>query len=210
MTTGEHPRRHHLADGPLSSLYATSLPLSSLHAPSPSLSSFGAASVMMCCSARPASSRAPSALPKPMASSHHFDPFAKFKLVWRRICICRFCNHLNVLHIFDQTCIVLMLGWRSTAGLPDSPPHLSPSHPPTPWSSRRPAFPPLPSLSSFGAACVKLCGLPRPSLDIPTVAAVSSSLQRRKYKVRFEANMNIKPSIILFGHSGCVHSEVAV
>ena len=48
MTPDERPRRHHLADGPLSSLYA----------PSPSLSSFGAASVMMCCSARPASSSA--------------------------------------------------------------------------------------------------------------------------------------------------------
>ena len=44
------PRRHRLADGQLSSLYA----------PLPSLSSMGAASVMMCCSARPASSSAPS------------------------------------------------------------------------------------------------------------------------------------------------------
>ena len=52
-TPGEHHRRHRLADGPLSSLQA----------PSPSLSSFGAASVM-CCSARPASSRAPSVLPE--------------------------------------------------------------------------------------------------------------------------------------------------
>ena len=50
----EHPRRHRLTDGPLSSL----------EAPSPSLSSFGAASVMMCCSARPASSSAPSVLPE--------------------------------------------------------------------------------------------------------------------------------------------------
>ena len=44
MMPDEHPRRHHLADGPLSSLYA----------PSPSFSSIGAASVMMCCSARAA------------------------------------------------------------------------------------------------------------------------------------------------------------
>ena len=49
MTPDEHPRRHHLADGPLSSLYAPLL----------SLSSFGAAFVTMCCSARPASSRTP-------------------------------------------------------------------------------------------------------------------------------------------------------
>ena len=51
MTPDEHPRRH-LADGLLSSLFA----------PSRSLSSFGSASVMMCCSARPASSSAPSVL----------------------------------------------------------------------------------------------------------------------------------------------------
>ena len=54
MKPDEHPRRYRLADGPLSSLYA----------PSPSLSSFGAAFVMMCCSARPASLSAPSVLPK--------------------------------------------------------------------------------------------------------------------------------------------------
>ena len=54
MTPVEHPRRHYLADRPRSSLYA----------PSPSLSSFGAASVMMCYSARPASSRAPAVLPE--------------------------------------------------------------------------------------------------------------------------------------------------
>ena len=53
MTPDEHPR-HHLADGPLSSLYA----------PSPNLSSFGAAFVRTCCSARPASSSALSVLPE--------------------------------------------------------------------------------------------------------------------------------------------------
>ena len=47
------PRRYGLADGQLSSLYA--LP--------PSFRSFDAASVMMCCSARPDSSSAPSVLP---------------------------------------------------------------------------------------------------------------------------------------------------
>ena len=54
MTPDEYPRRHHLADGPLSSLCA----------PSPSLSSFGATSVVMCCSSRPASSSALSVLPE--------------------------------------------------------------------------------------------------------------------------------------------------
>ena len=48
------PRRHRLADGQISSLYT----------PPPSFSSFGAASVMVCCSARPASSSAPSVLPE--------------------------------------------------------------------------------------------------------------------------------------------------
>ena len=93
MTPDKHPRRHHLADGPLSSLYA----------PSPSLSSVGAASVMMCCSARPASSSAPSVLPED-------------RII---INIRRCCDHINVLHIFDETCIVLKLGWRSTTGPPD-------------------------------------------------------------------------------------------
>ena len=96
MTPDEHPRRHHLADGPLSSLYA----------PSPSLSSFGAASVMMCSSARPASSSAPSVLPEDRIGRNI-------------ICIRRCCDHIDVLHIFDQTCIVLKLGWRSTTGPPD-------------------------------------------------------------------------------------------
>ena len=56
-------------------------------------------------------------------------------------------------------------------------------------------FTPLAKLSSFGAACVNLCGLP-PSLIRNTVAAVSSSLQRRKYKVGFDLNTKIKPLII--------------
>ena len=96
MTPDEHPRRHHLADGPLSSLYALS----------PSLSSFGAASAMMCCSARPASSSAPSVLPE-------------HRIRRNIIYIRRFCDHINVLHIFDQTRIVLKLGWRSTTGPAD-------------------------------------------------------------------------------------------
>ena len=96
MTPDEHPRRHHLADGPLSLLYV----------PSPSLSSFGAASVMTCCSARPAFSSAPYVLPE--------DRIGRNIIYFRR-----FCDHINVLHIFDQTCVVLKLGWRSTTGPPD-------------------------------------------------------------------------------------------
>ena len=73
----------------------------------------------------------------------------KFQLVWRRLydvlfrsscllertlcaypriglvvlanimCIRRFCDHTNVLHTFDQTCIVLKSGSSSTTGPPD-------------------------------------------------------------------------------------------
>ena len=51
---------------------------------------------------------------------------------------------------------------------------------------------------------MKLCGLLPPTHD---VAAVSSSLHHRKYKVRLDVNMKLIPSIIFIGHSGCVHSE---
>ena len=127
MTPDEHPRRHHLAGGPLSSLYA----------PSPSLSSFSAASVMMCCSARPASSSAPSVLPKDRISRN---------IIYIRPC----CDHINVLHIFDQTCVVWKLG-RSLrrARLIFGPPLLSPAHPPTPPPSRWPALTTLPSFAKF-------------------------------------------------------------
>ena len=53
--------------------------------------------------------------------------------------------------------------------------------------------PPL-GLSSFGAACVKLCGVPPPSLDRTTVAAVSSSL----HTLSFDVNMNIKRQLYLY------------
>ena len=58
---------------------------------------------MMCSSARPASSRAPSVLPE--------DRIAR-----NIIYIGRFCDHTTVLHIFDQTYIVLKLSWTSTTG----------------------------------------------------------------------------------------------
>ena len=142
------PRRHRLADGQLSSLYA----------PLPSFSSFGAASVMMCCSARPASSSAPSVLPEDRIGRN---------IIYIR----RFCDHINVLHIFDQTCIVLKSGWSSTtARMPASSLVLLPCLRLTPRRHRQadgqlsPLYPPSPSFSSFGAACVKLCCLPPPSL----------------------------------------------
>ena len=70
---------------------------------------------------------------------------------------------------------------------------------------RSPRCPFSPSLSSFGAACVKLCGFPPPSMYITTAAAVSSSLQRLKL-IQFEVNMNIEPSFIF---SDIVHAFTA-
>ena len=96
MAPDEHLQRHYLADGPLSSFYA----------PSPSLSSFGAASVIMSCSARPACSSAPSRLPEDRIGRN---------IIYIRRC----CDHINVLHIFDQTGVALKLGWSSTMGPPD-------------------------------------------------------------------------------------------
>ena len=49
---------------------------------------------------------------------------------------------------------------------------------------------------------MKLCGLPPPSLDGTTVAAVSSGLDRRKFKVHLKVNIEIKPSIILLDTVG--------
>ena len=82
ITPDEHPRRHVLADGLLSSLYAPSL----------SLSSFGAASVMMFCSACPASSGVLSVVPE--------DRIGRNIMYVRR-----FCDRINV-HVVDHACIV--------------------------------------------------------------------------------------------------------
>ena len=135
MTPDEHPRRHHLADGPLSSLYA----------PSPSLSSFGAASVMMCCSARPAFSSAPSVLPEDRIDRN---------IIYLR----QFCDYINALHIFDQTFIVSKFCWRSIrrARLMFFPPPLSPSHPPTPPPSRWPALTTLSLIAKFNLVLAPL------------------------------------------------------
>ena len=138
------PRRHRLADGQLSSLYA----------PLPSFSSFGAASVMMCCSARPASSSAPSVLPEDRIGRN---------IIYIR----RFCDHINVLHIFDQTCIVLKSGWSSTMGLPHRwSSSLSPSHPSTPPPSRWSAVTTLPPLAKFQLVWLRLCEALRSSSSL--------------------------------------------
>ena len=78
------PRRRRLADGQLSSLYAP-----------PSFSSFGAASVLMCCSARPASSSAPLrpiVLPKDRIG-RKYSQFAKLSLFWQMHICLSFCPH---------------------------------------------------------------------------------------------------------------------
>ena len=96
MTPDEHPQRHQLADGPLLLLCALS----------PSLRSCAAASVVMCCSARSASLSAPSVLPEDQIGRN---------ILYIRL----FCDHINVLHIFDRTYIVSTLSWRSRTGPPD-------------------------------------------------------------------------------------------
>ena len=101
-------------------------------------------------------------------------------------CICKFCDHLNVLYIFDQTCIVLKSGCSSTVRMTRlvvSPPSLSSSHPPMPPPRRWPALvtlPPSPSFSSFGAACVKLCCLALTETPVSAVSSMSAMCPRLK------------------------------
>ena len=59
--------------------------------------------------------------------------YPRIGLVVNIIFIRQFCDHVNVLHIFDQkTCIVSKSGWSCTMGPPRRcSPHLSPCHPPT-------------------------------------------------------------------------------
>ena len=146
------PRRDRLADGQVSSLYP----------PLTSFSSFGAAPVMLCCPALPACSSTP--LPR---SVHH----PSVSLVVNIVCIQTFCDHLNVIYVFDQKDLYRFESrlelYGANACLVVRSLSLSPSHPLTPPPSRWPALttlPPSPSFSSFGAAYVKLCCLPPPSL----------------------------------------------
>ena len=81
------PRRYRLANGQLSSLYA----------PSPSFRSFGAASVMLYCSAPPAS------LSTPLRPSVRYPSIGQaVNIVYLRA----LCDDLKILHIFDQTSTV--------------------------------------------------------------------------------------------------------
>ena len=132
------PRRHRPDDGQLSSIYPPSL----------SFSSFGAASVMLCCSSPPASSNTPL-----RPSVCHPSISLVVNIMFIRI----FCEHLNVLYVFDPTCIVLKSGWSSTACLVVSPPSLSHSIPPTPPPSRLPDLITLPPLTKFQRVWRRLC-----------------------------------------------------
>ena len=83
-----------------------------------------------------------------------------------------FCDHINVLHIFNQICIVSKSGWSSTNTTTRMPasslvfpcPRLTPRRHRQADGQFSPLYPPSPSFSSFGAACMKLCCLPPPSL----------------------------------------------
>ena len=146
------PERHRLADGQLSSPYP----------PSPSFSSFGAASVMLCCSAHLVCSSTPL---RPSVN------YPSISLVVNIMYIQTFCEHLNVLNNFDQTDLnrvevrLELNGTNARRSL-----ILLPCLRLTPRRHRQddgqlsPLYPPSPSFSSFGAACVKLCCLPPPSL----------------------------------------------
>ena len=88
------PRRHRVADGQLSSSYA----------PLPCFSLFGAASCDVLF-------RSSCLLERTVC--------ATIGLVVNIISIRRFCDQINVLHIFDPTCIVLKTGSSFKMGPPD-------------------------------------------------------------------------------------------
>ena len=136
------PRRHRLTDGQLSSL----------DRPSPSVSSFGASPVMLCCSAPPAWSSSP------LRPSMHYPSTS---LVVNIMHIQPFCEHLNILYIFDQTDLyrveVRLELNGANARLIVSPPSLTPSYPPTPPPSRSPGLITLPPLAKFQLVWRCLC-----------------------------------------------------
>ena len=67
-----------------------------------------------------------------------------------------------------------------------------------------PLYPPSPSFNSFGAACVKLCCLPPPSLVRNTRLCC---LVCHRYKCRFSLSVKIKSSNCT-ADSGYAHSDV--
>ena len=126
---------------------------SSHHFSHPQVSArLGDASLMLCYSAPPACSSAPL---QPSVQ------YPSISLVVNIMYIQTFCEHLTVLHIFDETDLyrfeVRPEIYAANARLIVSPPSLSPSHPPTPPLSRWPALTTLPSLVKFQLVWRPLC-----------------------------------------------------
>ena len=121
------------------------------------------------------------------------------------MCIQTFCDHLEVLYVFEQTDLncfeVKPVLYGANACLVVIPPSLSPSHPPTPSPSRWPDLTTLPPLTKFQLVRRRLCeallsssslvGQKRPSL------LSRLCLKYRRCKRRFALNMKIKSSIPL-------------
>ena len=143
------PPRHRLADGHLSLLCP----------PSPSFSSFGAGSVVLCSSASSSSST-------PLRPSAHYPSASR---IVNLMYIQTFCEHLNVLYIFDLTDLyrfeVRLELYADNTRLIGSVPSLSPSRPPTPPPSRWSAVTTLPPLAKFQLVW-RLCEAPPSSSSL--------------------------------------------
>ena len=94
----------------------------------------------------------------PLRSSVHYPSIS---LVENITHIQTFCEHLNVLYIFDQTDLhrfkIRQELSSANPRLIVSPPPLSSSHPPTPPSNRWPALTTLPPLAKFQLVWCRLC-----------------------------------------------------
>ena len=104
----------------------------------------------------------------PLRPSVHYQ---NISLVVNIMCVQTFCDHLNILYIFDETYLyrveVTLELYGVNARLIVRPPSPSPYQTPTPPPRQWPditLYPPSPSFSSFFATCMKLCCLPPPSL----------------------------------------------
>ena len=148
---------------------------------------------MVCCSPPSASSSTPL-----RPSVHHPSISLVENILYIRI----FCDHRNVLYIFDHL-YRFMSGWNSATRMPRlnvSPPSLSPSHPPTPPPSRWPALTTLPPLAKFQLVWRRF----REALLFSSSPAGQKHLSLllrlclicRRYKGHFSLTMKIKSSII--------------
>ena len=163
-------------------------------------SPFDAASEMLCRSAPPAGSSTPL---RPSVL------YLSISIVVNITCIQIFCDHLNVIYIFDQTHLYrfelrLELYIANVRVVGGSLPSLSPSHPPTPPPSRWSAFTILPPLAKFPFVWCRLCEALLSSSYLASQKHQSLlsrlSLKCRRYKGCFALNMKIKSSIKICGH----------